>query len=123
MTRVTRIFDNYPPEFREACATHEFFRKLGYPAENLFIHLREDGMLMVVLRHGGKQFAVNINWTKLTQEELETKWPELIIQINNHEVSQEELDAVWYNSYIFTNKVLAVAAMVSKGFKPANNFN
>ena len=80
-------------------------------------------MLMVVLVENDKQFAVSIGPTKLTPTELALKWPELIEKINRNEVSSEELDGVWSNSFIFMNKVDAVAALLLKGFNPPYNLN
>jgi hypothetical protein len=117
------VLDSYPKEFKEALATHEFFRKLGFSAENIFIHLRADGMLMMVLEDQGKRFAVNLSPTKLTEIELRSQWPELVGKINGGEVPGEELDAVWVNSYIFANKVDAVATLLLKGFHCPKNLN
>lgn len=116
------VIDSYPEGFKEALATHEFFRKLGFSADNIFIHLRIDGMLMVILEDQGKRFAVNVHRTQLTEDELRKQWPELVEKINRGEVPQEELDAAWVNSYIFANKVDAVAALILKGFHCPKSF-
>ena len=53
-------FDYYPPIFKEVFATHEFFRRLGFSADQVYLHLREDQMLMVILKHSDKTFAVMV---------------------------------------------------------------
>ena len=110
------VFDNYPPAFREACATHEFLRKLGFESENIFLHLNPDGNLMIVLMDQVKLFAIIVGRIDLTLEELTIKWTELLDKIASHEVSNQELDGVWTDSFVFSRKVEAVAALVNKGF-------
>ena len=109
-------FDKYPKEFREACATHEFLRKLGFPAKDIYIHLRQDSMLLVVLKERDKMFAFNLGPTKLTQAQLEDLWPALVQKINDGTVPKEELSFIWRDSFIFANKIAALAAMKAKGF-------
>lgn len=120
---MTKVFDEYPQEFKEAYATFEFFRRLGFPPNNLFVHLRPDGVFFVVLQHLGKEFAVSISRSTFTERELYEKFSELARRISSGEVDEEELQEAWQNSFIFNNKLDALMAMAVKGIQPLVDLN
>jgi hypothetical protein len=120
---MTKIFDEYPPEFKEAYATFEFFRRLGFPPNSMFIHLRPDGVFFVVLQHLGKEFAVSISRSTFTEKELGERFSELARRIAKMELDEEELQDAWKNSYIFKNRLGALIAMAAKGLRPLAHLN
>lgn len=120
---MTKVFDEFPECFKEAYATFEFFRKLGFPPSSLFIHLNPDGIFFIVLQFMDKQFAVNIGHLSLTEDELVNKWTEMALRIANGEFDEQELQNAWQNSFVFNNKIDALMAMSSKGIRPPITMN
>ena len=116
---------NYPPIFKEVFATHEFFRRLGFSASQVYLHLRkEDQVLMVVLKHSDKLFAVMVGETDLTEAQIAHTWVKFVNDIADEEIiPTSELEDAWIKSYIFNNMGDALATIRSKGIIPPMESN
>jgi hypothetical protein len=117
MEEVKRTVDpmkttDFLPVYSEAWATHEAFRRLGYPASAIFLHRNPDGVLMIALRHIDKQFAVSLGkvgkrWAK--------DWARFIDAVNEGKFSEEDLLEVWSTSAACREGASLLGHMALKG--------
>lgn len=119
---VTNLLDKFPEPLKEALATHECLRKLGFASEQIFMHQNPapDSMIMVVLRHQGKQLALTMGpmagpWEK--------KWTKLIDHFNAKEIDEEEFNRWYERSWAGTHQAQILVVMVSKGIQPPYRSN
>ncbi len=108
-----------PEAFQEALGTHEAFRKLGYSADDIWVHLRDDGMMFVIVRPQGQpDFAVGVGKCAMTPEEWRVQWPALATAVSEGRVSPKDMNAMWVASVPFRHKVDFISALLMKGLSP-----
>lgn len=120
----------YPEPIREAWATWETFRKLGFSADDIYWEFRQTitslgppgvplipGMaLNVVLRAQGKVMVVTCS-TFMSKEEAESL--KAVAQTFHEEITsftEEEMMTVYHASFIWEGKVSFIAVLGQKGF-------
>lgn len=109
--------------FKEALATHEAFRRLGYLSEEIFLHILgpdRDLSIQVVLKHKGLDFVVNIaSAVRTAKMILLTQWKEVVVMWNNESDSPAvdyDKKIIWERSHVCQNSVSFLVAMLAKGF-------
>lgn len=93
-------FKDHPKVFRECYATHEFFRRLGFKAEEIFLHLRADQVMMVVLQTQGKVFAVALGKVDFNEQQMLKYWSEIVDGLVSHTITDDEIQEAWTDSFI-----------------------
>lgn len=109
-------FADHPKIFRECYAVHEFFRRLGFKAAEIFLHLREDQMMMVVLQTQDKVFAVILGQVDFDENQMSDHWSGIVDGLISHTITDEEIEEIWTNSFICANKIDCLITMKTKGF-------
>jgi hypothetical protein len=94
-------------------ALHESFRRLNFPAEELYVETHDEGVVLFALHHGGKKFRVNVDVVadldKLCQEWIEaTAWW-------NGPATEMERQTIYEGSEVAGNRVGLVTALAAKG--------
>lgn len=105
------------PVFREALGTHEAFRKLGFPAEDIFVHLNPDRTMLVVLKTQNKDFTVTVgSFNKsLTYPTWKMSWNAVGLAVIEGRVSEKDLERIWRSCYVYRQKVEFLMGISSKG--------
>ena len=106
------------PVVIELLSLHEIFRRLGYPAEDLFVHMYTTGQVQFVLQQGDKQFTVNVSQNSDPQK-LSFAWAEALEWWNSTGKSGD-LDGVLSGSHAHQRGAEIAAALARKGFSPTN---
>lgn len=83
----------------ELLATHETFRRLGFPAEELFVDMFNDGHVQFALRHQGETFTIDIGRVP-DKVGFQKEWREACAWWNGDEATQGERMAVYQFSTI-----------------------
>ncbi len=95
---------NFPLIYRELWACFEFFRKCGFPSEEIFVAITNDGLVQCSINHNGKEAAINVGRIVDCDREKETaRWLELCELVNNGSIPESELAVVWEASMIKKN--------------------
>lgn len=103
------------PILVEALATHETFRTLGYSADDIYLK-PEPNRLFVVLRHGGKDFVVDLGEHDIGDvNKLITLWKYATAWWNAH-AHLAVVKNMFEQSKIRREAVQIIAAMVLNGF-------
>lgn len=100
------------PIFREALATHEAMRKLGFLPENIFASIGS-GSLFVEVETLGKRFSIRIGQMPLSFEKFSAVWTEATHAYNSG--SDDELYEIWDHSLIRRELPKIMAKMKEKG--------
>lgn len=107
-------FKDHPEIFRECYATHEFLRRLGFQAREIFLHLRADQM-MVVLHTQNKTFAVLLGKVDFNEQQMLEHWSDIVDGLVSHKITEDEVQEVWTNSFIYANMNDCLLTMRNKG--------
>lgn len=99
----------------------EFFRKLGFKADDLFFipaKSAEDGTIHIfcTLRTQDKVFDVDCGQAEKDAEEMLKEYADVGEAINSHVMSDADLRRIWDESGIPEHTVEFLAALVGKGF-------
>lgn len=122
-TKKPKLAD-YPQVYRELYAMHEFFRRLGFPADNLNVLMDRENSIGYVLKWRGKEHTVRLGKiVGVTQAEFFAMWSEIIELINTGVIEEEELQDAWYGSVIFQMKEQVLANMAARGLTPVKGIN
>jgi hypothetical protein len=122
----------YPKEIQECWSIHQVFRALGFPPENIYVMLAQDGAcpyknssLFVVLKEGSREFTITLaNYQ--TEEEAKKRmaaWSAFVDQANAQEFDQEILDKIFHSSNIMRDKLELLLALQKKGFGIGGGLN
>lgn len=125
-------YDDISPLLREFLGAREGFRKLGFPADDLYITISRsalhNGVLscFCTLMQGGKVFHVECG--PVPSDDVEGKalgeeYTKVANAINNNELSQEDADRLWNDSTLKKKGHDFVVALLNKGFKPPKKAN
>jgi len=112
-----------PPAIREALGCHEAFRRLGFPADEIYVQLREDKMMFVILQSQGKRFVHATGVLDMTQEEFEAAWMATAEAVNSRTITDEELHKICSSSVPSRHAHAFITALLEKGFKPPVGMN
>jgi hypothetical protein len=96
-------------------AVHEGFARLGFKAEEVFIHRNPDNEMMVILQTQGKEFAVSVGKIGGTDESWADGWSDLVMAVRDGTVSDEMLRG-WYESGVaYRHSFQFLAGILKKG--------
>lgn len=107
------------PLVLETWAAHEFFRRLGYSSDVIFVECYPSDVWVRVSteRVPGKFFRLRVGeMGDLTVEDFHKLWIEFIEPWNRHEVSFETMQPVWRKSKVMEVSVRILMEMSSLGF-------
>ncbi len=108
---------------RELLALHECFRKMGYPADELFVaSYRGNSAVQFVLDRGGKKFTIDIA-QGLDLDAVLKEWPRAAAWWNSPTTKDSERASIYNGSEFMKNKGGLVAALVMRGFIAPNTLN
>lgn len=108
--------DAITPVLREALAAFEVWRKMGYPAEQIFFACDRDGYIAMILRPDKVTFTYACGRTKMTREEATAAWAKAA-EIWNTGLTGDERKHIYESSYIRKNVVGLLAGMTRKGLR------
>ncbi|MDO8690529.1 MAG: hypothetical protein Q7R39_11060 [Dehalococcoidia bacterium] len=98
----------------EALAIHETFRRLGFPADDIFVGADIE-KFYVELRSQGKTFIVTCGLGNYDDEEIRHLWPVRATAWNTT-MTFEEREAIYRNSSILSRAVQLLSALKQRGF-------
>jgi hypothetical protein len=103
-------------KYREAWAVHEALRKLGFTADQIFMHRNPspDDTLLVVLRHQGKQLATTIG---KVPDGWEDEWGEFV-RYANDAANEAAMLEIYEASWVRQHYVPLLMALSTKGIRP-----
>lgn len=113
--KVRMEFDDIDPVFREAIGTFEAFRKMGFPAEEIFVLRNKDGSMLVMLRTQGKEFGVAVGSLDMTKEQWMEAWKDVALAVGDGRIQEDVLDQIWLSCRPYAEKVSFVLAIGQKG--------
>ena len=130
------------PTFQHALGVHEGFRKLGFDADDIFVHLNPDCSMLVVLKTQGKSFAVTVGFYPQEKSPPYSRmsspkdnptfaawskdWTELATQVRDGKADESELTEIWKASMPYNHKMSFIEALLSKGIvipNPTSSMN
>ena len=111
MSEVEKLAD-LPGVVREALCGWQFFRQLGYTAQQIFTGCN-DGSVYVEARWRGMTFVLNIGMSDMALEEWTQVWERAAALIQT--VDHAEFDELWRASMILADATDVLIAMVDKG--------
>ncbi len=106
--------DTLKDALNEALAVQEVFRRLGFPADDLFVGADIE-KLFVELRSQGKTFVVTCGEGNYEQAEIEKGWTERATAWNKT-MTHEEREVIYRNSSILKRSVKLLFALRTRGF-------
>jgi hypothetical protein len=110
--------------YRELWAVHEFYRKLGFPSENIFVTMNKDTKILgCMLKHNGEQYEITLGRVDQQPNKFYDGWEQVCNCINNGTVTDEELDEAWNNSAVLMKAPEILLSMKAKGIEPIYDKN
>jgi hypothetical protein len=94
---------------------HEALRRLGFPADDIFVHADPFGVVAVELRTQGKSFSIVVGQSGLTQAGFVGAWYDFAVALGSNKVPQEILVTHWDESRA-KHDVSFVTALLTAGF-------
>jgi hypothetical protein len=118
MSKRSRGFDSYPAPLKEALAVHEAFRKLGFSAEQIYIHRNPPPLLdiVVVLMHLDKSLTVTLG--RLGDKRWKKKWTSLVHLFNSGGIPEDDFQRWYDRSFAGTHHVELLLMLQVKGISP-----
>lgn len=109
-----------PKVHQELLAVHEAFRRLKFPAKDIFIMFQDSKVLCVLVRED-KNFAVLVGeWPKDQEKEFMAFWDEAVRLWNSKgNTSTEDHERLWAQSRVRNNSVAFVSALILRLGAPA----
>lgn len=99
----------------EALAVHEAFRRLGFPADELFFAVYKDG-LAVELRQGEREFVVRVAKPLGVDSALLTAAWTTKVEWWNTIATEEQRASIWQASQVANGGAVFVLGLAAKGF-------
>ena len=98
----TLTYDEIHPTIRQLLGCHEGYRKVGFPAANIFVEpalspgLKPDEMMcFLTLKWRGKEFRIGCGtWNKEDWDGLHQKWVRACEAFNGNKVPQADMDRI-----------------------------
>ncbi len=105
---------------KELLAMHESFRRLGFPAAELFVAPHTSGRVQFLLQRHGQQFTVDIPGRITDEATFITEWERATEWWNNDATTTAERNEVMAASELLekVGNVTLVASLVARGFYP-----
>lgn len=101
----------------EALAIHEALRRIGYPAEDIFINPEEEqNSLNVVAKDGDKMFTVAVGKLNCPLPMFSALWEQSIHWWNDPQ-NKVEVNQIYEKSHVKSEAVELLLALVVKGMK------
>lgn len=101
------------PLIRDAWTAHEAFRRLDFPADDIFVLLGAN--IAVMLKTDGKEFTVNVGVHPRGSEWFGQMWSAFVEGLDD--IPQSALDEAWKGSVFFTHSLEFLTALRGKGFE------
>lgn len=95
----------------ETYACHEMFRRMGIPADNIFLEMFADGVA-VTAKQAARSFRVVIGKYAETSDKFVEEWKHFVDNMPEDAV----LERIWADSTFSKNSVEMVTHLVSQGF-------
>lgn len=111
------LFAHYPNVFAQAYGTHECFRRCGFPAEEIFVHLNPspDHSVLVILRMQGKEFLVTVGKFYDGVDDFAARWTAFCKDVHSGKIPESELQEAYQVSVCCQQKVEFLRTMERKG--------
>lgn len=106
---------DYSPVIWFVWTIHEALRRLGFPADDIFVHADPFGTVAVELRTQGKSFSIVVGPSGLTQAAFVSAWYDFAVALSSNKVSQEALAKHWDESRA-KHDASFVTALLAAGF-------
>lgn len=100
----------------ELLALHETFRRLGFPAEELFVHAYQGGQIQFALMRNGEQFTIDIERVPDVAA-LQKEWAEAL-EWWNTKATNGEMQHIYHFSKTKMDQPLIVTALQKRKFLP-----
>lgn len=114
-------YDQISPVMRAFIGTHEGFRKLGFPAENLFFLCARDGVRFrglsgfLMLEWQKKIFSVELGPIE-SEESIHREYEIVCDQMT--QIPESDLQRMWNECEMCQNKIGLLLALRGKGIEP-----
>lgn len=105
------------PTLREAIALHEVLRRLGFPADDIFVALNPDSTMLIILRTQKKEVAIIAGSVPYEGEEFSVMWTDFVNAIADGQVEEEELYQNYKNSLALKLSEQLCLGLIRKGIK------
>lgn len=114
--------DRFPAPLKEALATHELLRRLGFSSDQIFMHRNPPPLedIVVVLKHQGKQCAITLGKLVGPWEE---DWSRLVELYNTHVITEAEFQAWYDQSWVRMHAPEILLVLGQKGITPPYGVN
>lgn len=110
----------YARPLREALATFNALRRLGFLAEDIYFHIgsavQGAHQVCIVLKTQEKQFVVDLGFIQADREKIAAAWNELAEACQDQQIDSEQLSRMWQQSAIYNDPAALVTALINKGF-------
>ena len=108
----------------ELLGLHEVFRKLGYPAADLFVSPHLNGHVQFWMLSPGQEQKFVIDVMRVDDvQALLTEWQKAVAWWNDPTTSEDERDAIFRGSRAFKDKVGLVHSLSLRGLYPLKGTN
>lgn len=115
---MTNRLAHLPQPVKEALGYFEAFRRLGFPADDIYFALGPKGQAQTILRSQGLQFACDVGFLPKvyhTEKAAGALWAEASTLWN--EAEDAETKAIWESSHARSNAIPFLVALHEKGFR------
>jgi len=118
-------FYKYDEIYREIWAVHQFWHKLGFPADNIFMIMDKDGSFGCAVKHLSKEFSIRLGQVIGTDAEqnLMNTWAEVAQKIVNGDIPESDLQRAWSESTVLAQSPDILINMRRQGLEPIYNMN
>ena len=106
---------DYAPVIWFVWTLHEALRRLGFLAEDIFVHADPVGTVAVELRTQGKSFNIVVGPSGMTQAGFVAAWYDFATNLSSNKISQDDLVKHWDESRAKHDSSF-VTALIKAGF-------
>lgn len=103
------------PVIRRLLAVHEAFRKLGFPAADLYVEVYQNAV-QFICKKGTERFTVDIARGDLKPEVIRAEWILAVEWWNSNATTDAERAAVYADLWLVGSPVQLCAALTARGF-------
>lgn len=105
----------------ETWACHEMFRRMGVPADDIYLEVLADG-IAVLAKQAGQNFRVLIGRLTVSGDEFVKRWQEFLLRMDDED-ADSRLEQLWLQSAFCRNSIQVFTDLVDRGFKPRPSTN
>lgn len=105
--------EEHKATIEDVWACHELFRRMGVPADNIFLEMFADGVA-VSAKQSARTFRVVIGKYTETSDKFVERWKAFVENLPEDAV----LEKIWLESAFSKNSVEMVTHLVKQGFRP-----